>query len=115
MEYLAQVFRGGTTAVAGPQNFTELVRIFINIINSLIVVVVGLSLLVFFKGLVSFIMKSGSGDAKSHADGRNLMIWGIIALFVMVSVWGILRFFYADFGFARPFGIPLLPMNYGPQ
>jgi hypothetical protein len=113
MEYLAQVFTSGTTGVAGPQNFRELVKIFLDIINPLLVIIVALSLLVFFKGLVGFIAKSG--DAKSHEDGKSLMIWGLIGLFVMISVWGILRMIYADFGFSRPFGIPLLPMNMGPN
>ncbi len=74
-------------------------------------VLFGLAILVFFKGLVAFIAKSG--DAKSHEDGKSLMIWGIIALFVMVSVFGIIRFFYDDFGFGsiRDFGLPTLPRN----
>lgn len=81
----------------------------IGIINSLLVLLIALALLVFFKGLVSFIAKSG--DAKSHQDGKNLMIWGLVGLFVMVSVFGILQFAYNDFGFGRPFGLPTLPIN----
>jgi heme/copper-type cytochrome/quinol oxidase subunit 2 len=78
-----------------PRNLTEVVRLLINLINPLIVVVAGLALLVFIWGLVKFIAESG--DAKSHADGKKLMIWGVIALFVMVSFLGIIQFFYTDF------------------
>ncbi len=53
------------------------------------VVVSGLALLVFFWGLVKFIMSAGPGG---KADGKQLMIWGTIALFVMVSIWGIVHF-----------------------
>jgi hypothetical protein len=92
-----------------PTTFAGLVSLFIDIIKLTLPVLVGIAILIFFKGLIVFIGKSG--DAKTHEDGRNLMIWGIIALFVMVSVFGLLRLFYSDFGFgsAKPFGLPLLP------
>ena len=51
---------------------------------------VGIALLIFFWGLVKFIFAQGSETAK--ADGKKVMLWGLIALFVMVSVWGIVRF-----------------------
>jgi len=91
-----------------PGNFSELINIFLNLINLTLPVIVGLALLVFFKGLVAFIAKSG--DEKSHAEGRNLMVWGLVGLFVMISVIGIIKFFYADIGFSRPFGLPTLPI-----
>lgn len=106
-------FRVDVYGSNAPTDFRSLVSLFITIINSLLVLLVGLSLLVFFKGLVGFIAKAG--DAKSHADGRNLMVWGLIGLFVMVSVFGILRFFYSDLGFRNPNNpgslLPLLPQQ----
>ena len=90
-----------------PNNFSELVSKFVGIINITLPVLVALALLVFFKGLVAFIAKSG--DAKSHAEGKNLMVWGLIGLFVMISVFGIVELLYGDFGFSRPFGLPTLP------
>jgi len=90
-------------------NFTELVGFFVDIINPLYFILVALAMLVFFKGLVVFIYNAG--DTKSHADGKNLMIWGLIGLFVMLSVFGILRFVYRDIGLTGSFGIPVLPTN----
>lgn len=92
-----------------PRNFAEFIQIFIDLIKLALPVMVAIALLVFFKGLIAFIAKSG--DAKSHEEGRNLMVWGVIALFIMVSVFGILRLFYGDLGFDndRSFGLPLLP------
>ncbi|MDO8565104.1 MAG: hypothetical protein Q7R67_00555 [bacterium] len=91
-----------------PKNFSELIKIFTDLISLTLPVIAGLALLVFFWGLAKFIMNV-SGDEKAVAEGKNLMIWGLVAIFVMVSVWGILRFLYADIGFSRPFGLPLLP------
>ncbi len=48
-----------------------------------------LALLYFFYGLAKFILNAG--DEEKRAEGRSIMIWGIIALFVMVSVWGLVR------------------------
>jgi hypothetical protein len=60
------------------------------VISKLIVVVAGLAVLYFFWGLVKFIFNAGSEEAQT--EGKNIMRWGIIALFVMVSIWGLVRF-----------------------
>lgn len=52
--------------------------------------VVALALLGFFWGLAKFIFNNGNEDKKE--DGKRTMIWGVVALFVMVSVWGLVGF-----------------------
>ena len=61
-----------------------------SLVRALILIMAGLALLAFFWGLVKFIFKAG--DEKETAAGKRLMQWGLIALFVMVSVWGIIKF-----------------------
>ena len=85
----------------------DLIFIFINLIFKVVPVLVSLALLVFVWGLAKFIFRLG-GDEKAVTEGKNLMAWGLIALFVMVSIWGILRFAYGEFGFTQSFGIPFL-------
>jgi len=58
------------------------------ILNALIPILITLAVVYFFWGLAQYILQAGSSDAKD--EGRQKMIWGIIALFVMVSIWGIL-------------------------
>lgn len=89
-----------------PQNFQELINLFLDLINTLVPVIFGLSVLVFFRGLALFIWSAG--DSASHEKGKGIMIWGLVGLFVMVSLWGILKFAYGDFGFSQPFGVPTL-------
>ncbi len=60
------------------------------VINQLIVIVAGLALLYFFWGLVKFIFHSGS--EAEQTKGKDIMKWGIISLFVMFSIWGLVRF-----------------------
>ena len=92
-----------------PSNFKELTDIFIDLIRTALPVITGLALLVFFWGLAKFIFRVG-GDEKAVEEGKKLMIWGLIALFALLSLMGILAFIYRDFGFGRPFGPPLLPI-----
>ncbi len=56
-----------------------------DLIGAAIPIAIALGLLLFIWGLVMYI--GGSGDRKE--EGKNKMIWGVLALFIMVSVWGI--------------------------
>ena len=91
-----------------PSNFKELSGIFVDLIRTALPVITGFATLVFFWGLAKFIFRLG-GDEKAVEDGKKLMLWGLIALFILLSFMGILAFLYRDFGFGRPFGPPLLP------
>ncbi len=82
------------TVVGG--NVSKLLREFGNLVNMSIGILVTLALAVFFFGLVRYIFKLG-GD-KGAENGKNLMIYGIVALFIMVSIWGIINFVGAFFG-----------------
>lgn len=56
---------------------------------------VALAMLAFFWGLTKYIFSKG-GDGKIEA--KNVMIYGLVALFVMFSVWAIISFFQRDLG-----------------
>lgn len=58
------------------------------LINPVITLIFGLAIVYFFWGLSQFILRSG--DAKTHEEGKNKMLYGVITLFVMFSIWGIL-------------------------
>jgi len=77
-------------------NVTTLTHSFGNLVNAALPILIGLALLGFFWGLVKFIF--AAGDASKAAEGKSIMIYGVIALFVMVSVWGIVNFVASDLG-----------------
>lgn len=68
----------------------SLINRFHNIVVALIGVVASLALLVFFWGIVKYI--ASADDEKSKDSGKRLMIGGVIGLFVMFSVFGLVRF-----------------------
>jgi Type IV secretion system pilin len=80
-----------TVAFAQLTGVKDLINAVGGLINPLIVVLLGAALVVFIWGLVKFIFRIG-GDEKAVEAGKKLMLWGLIALFVMISVWGIIGF-----------------------
>lgn len=66
----------------------ELIKDIGDVINLLRPVIYGLAMIYFFWGLADFILKAG--DEKAREAGKSRMLWGIIALFVFVSIMGIL-------------------------
>ena len=68
---------------------TNVIDKFAEIINGLLPIVVAIALLAFFWGLVQYIFYQNSEEKKKTS--KNIMIWGLVALFVMVSVWGIIN------------------------
>jgi len=75
-----------------------------NVVAALLPIAMGLALLAFFWGLAKFIHATGKGDESAVSTGKQLMIWGILALFVMVSIWGIIRFIGRETGIDRSGG-----------
>ena len=69
---------------------------FSGIINTAIPVVLALAVLYFFWGLAKYVLNQS--DEGKKEEGRNIMIWGIIALFIMVSVWGLIGILQSTFG-----------------
>ncbi len=59
------------------------------LVGALVPILITLALVVFFWGLVRYLMSAGGKGG--HDKGKQLMIWGLVSLFVMVSVWGIVR------------------------
>ena len=59
-------------------------------LRALLPIMVGVAVIVFIWGLITFIAKAG--DETARKEGKTRMIWGVIALFVMVSIWGIVSY-----------------------
>lgn len=69
------------------ENAYDLVR------DILIPLVFTLALLFFFWGVAKYIWSAGDKE-----EGKKIMVWGVIALFVMSTIWGILYFIGQEIG-----------------
>ena len=65
----------------------------INVVNrvlrAIVPMLITVALIVFIWGLIKYLLKVG--DEKERQQGIQLMLYGVIAIFVMSSVWGIVR------------------------
>jgi len=75
-------------SIAGAVTFLDTLNLVNTVLGALIPIAISLALVVFFFGLVKYIFKLGNEDQQKEA--MRLMIWGVIAIFVMVSIWGII-------------------------
>ena len=72
------------------------------IIEPLLFLLFGVALIIFIWGIVQFIHKSG--ESKDQADGKRNMIWGMVGMLIMVSVFSIISIIIGTFGIEREEG-----------
>lgn len=102
--FFALPFIASAQTVGNVQNLIFLAG---RILNALIPILIALAVIIFFWGLIKYIM----GSAKSAAAGKSIMIAGIVALFIMVSIWGIINFIQNSLGVNNnaPVTVPQVP------
>ncbi|MCX6757577.1 MAG: hypothetical protein NTZ44_01715 [Candidatus Nomurabacteria bacterium] len=87
---------GNCTLTAHPKVANLLNFVTCNIISSIIPLVMSLAVASFVWGVLKYLMNSD--EEKKREEGRQFMMWGLIALTVMVSIWGIVSIFANTFG-----------------
>jgi hypothetical protein len=71
------------------------------IINPIVGVIFALALVYFMWGLMVFVM--GAGDESKRTTGKQHMLWGVIGMVIMVSVYAILQVGLSTFNVVFPF------------
>jgi len=90
-------------ASAQLNNVSGLLTSFGNLVETALPIVVALALLAFFWGLVNLIW----GGGEKVEEGKTYMIWSVVALFVMVSVWGLTQFIGTAFNISSGGTVPV--------
>ncbi len=89
--YLAAAYGGDTRTLTG------IIELLTSIVGATIPIAIALCLLVFFWGIAQSIMSANSGKAEAAAEGRSKMLWGVIALFVIFSLAGLINILDSTF------------------
>lgn len=71
------------------EDISDLVVAFDNLVSSLIPLAASLALLAFFWGLAQYIFKAG--DKEAVAEGQRIMIAGVVSLFLIAAIGGIIE------------------------
>lgn len=85
-------------------NLTDIINMFTNIGLRIIPLFGAIAFLMFIWGVARFIR--AAGNEKELKDSKNLLIWGVIGMFILITVWGIIAFLRSEFGFGSEFGVP---------
>lgn len=81
------------------KNISDLINSLTNIVSGgLATLLMGLAFIAFLLAIINFIWKRRSGDEKGINDAKSMLGWSVIALFVMVSIWGLVSFLQGALG-----------------
>jgi hypothetical protein len=72
-------------------SFQSLANSLASLLNDGAILMITAALVVYFYGIVGNIWKMSQGEARGDELKKNLF-WGIIILFFMVSIWGVIQF-----------------------
>lgn len=82
----AQFIGNGSTGVIG-------------LLSTVVVpVIFALAFLVFIFGVVKYFFINNSGDEKGRAEGGAFVMWGLIGMVVLFSVWGFVNLLLSTLG-----------------
>ena len=70
-------------------------------------ILIGLAVIAFLWGVLRYVFNAGSEEKRT--EGRKFMIYSIIGIVVMVSVWGLVIFVQQSFGLGSNGGHPAYP------
>jgi len=77
-------------------NLEGLVENIKNLLNNVLPVLFALAIIYFFWGLITFIRSAG--DPEAAKKGKGIMIWGIVAIFVMAAIFGLITWLAGTVG-----------------
>jgi len=91
--------------IASAQSITSVTTLISALINYSIGILIGVAIIAFFLGLIKYLFKS-TGDATEKGKAAKLMIYGIIAIAVMLSIYGLVRLLQNTFGVGNGAAVP---------
>jgi len=92
---LAGVIALAIPGIAFAQNLQAVLGTVKTLLDAVVPILIVLALIYFIYGVAKYIMSSG--DEEGQKGARNVMIYGIIALFAIVSVWALVGILQGTF------------------
>lgn len=88
---IAYAYDGTGGAIICGQGITDLTSIInfftCTIMNAIVPLLMGLAIIGFVYGVIKYFLNPDNEEKRK--DGKSFMFWGIVTLFVMVSIWGL--------------------------
>lgn len=80
-------------AVASAATLLDTLALANTFLNAAIGLFITLAIVIFFWGLIKYLTEVG----EKKSEGLTIMFYGVVAIFVMVSIWGIIRLLQSTF------------------
>ncbi|HUO50258.1 MAG TPA: hypothetical protein VMU25_01680 [Candidatus Paceibacterota bacterium] len=94
-------------ALASAQTLLNTLGFFNQLLNALIGLLITLAIVVFFYSLIRYVLNAG--NAEKQKEQLKMMMYGVITIFVMVSIWGIIRLLQSTFSVTST--TPVIPQG----
>lgn len=91
--------------VVTSNNLEDIIAILFGLLNFAIPIMFAFALLGFLWGIMLFIWNAG--NEKKKREGRSVIIWGVVAMFALVSITGIIALLQNTFGLSGNASTPL--------
>ncbi len=95
----------GTGKAVG-QGLIDLLSLMQTILGIAVPMLIGVAVVALFYGIVMFLVDKNNGNGDGAKKWSSFMGMAILALFVMVSVWGLVNFLGSLFGIGQGGSIP---------
>lgn len=103
--YASLAFAPVMALAADFSGLTAIIDFIATTVKRLIPIFFALAIIYFFWGLIVFLR--AAGDPKAQEAGRNQMIWGVITIAVMISVYGLALWLQTLFGVSNVSSLPI--------
>lgn len=99
----------GNCSISGMTTLKDIILKFVIgcILSRTALLLIAISVVVFLWGVSKYIRAEGD----NRQSGRELMFWGIVGLFVMTSVWGLVYILQSTFNLSGDYDITPRPVN----
>lgn len=98
----------GISCGGGITNLTSFINYFTcTLMNAVVPLLMSLAVTAFIYGIIQFFLNPENEEKRKA--GKSYMIWGLITLFVMVSIWGLVGILSSTFIPGGSAVIPNLP------
>lgn len=91
-----------------PTELSGFIKVAFDLIDLIIPILSGVIFIIFFYGIAIFILSQG--DIVKSKIGKSYMIWSVVGIFLLVSLWGIIQIASNELGFGK-ITKPTLPTN----
>lgn len=88
----------------GVRDFKGLVAVVLNVLEKAAAFLVGLAVFIIIYGIFKYITKAA--DPEARKEGLRFVAYGVVGVFVMISMWGLVRVLVNTFYFSGS-GLPI--------